>query len=89
MYLQVSLSRFLQLEFELKNNRQQTFELMMKILRAVLFILVAMSIHDESEAFQNNTNYDEAKIPKARIRGQECSVEKALFRFVVFCNYAA
>ena len=22
-------------------------------------------------------------------RGQVCSVEKALFRFVVFCNYAA
>ena len=35
----------------------------MKILRAVLLILVAMSIHDESEAFQNDTNYDEAKIP--------------------------
>ena len=35
----------------------------MKVLRAVLFILIAMSIHDESEAFQNNTNYDEAKIP--------------------------
>ena len=35
----------------------------MKVLRAVLFIFVAMSIHDESEAFQNNTNYDEAKIP--------------------------
>ena len=35
----------------------------MKVLRAVLFILAAMSIHGESEAFQNNTNYDEAKIP--------------------------
>ena len=63
MYLQVSLSRYLQLEFELKNNLQQTFELIMKVLRAVLLILVAMTIHDESEAFQNNTNYDEAKIP--------------------------
>ena len=35
----------------------------MKVLQAVLFILVAMSIHDKSEAFQNDTNYDEAKIP--------------------------
>ena len=35
----------------------------MKVLRAVLFILIAMSIHDKSQAFQNNTNYDEAKIP--------------------------
>ena len=35
----------------------------MKVLRAVLLILVVMSIHDESEAFQNNINYDEAKIP--------------------------
>ena len=35
----------------------------MKVLQTALFILVAMSIHDESEAFQNNTNYDEAKIP--------------------------
>ena len=35
----------------------------MKVLRTALFILVAMSIHDKSQAFQNNTNYDEAKIP--------------------------
>ena len=35
----------------------------MKVLQAVLFILVAMSIHDKSEALQNDTNYDEAKIP--------------------------
>ena len=35
----------------------------MKVLQAVLFILVAMTIHDKSEAFQNDTNYDEAKIP--------------------------
>ena len=34
----------------------------MKVLRTVLFILVVMSIHDKSEAFQNKTNYDEAKI---------------------------
>jgi len=39
-----------------------TFELIMRALRAVLFILVAMSIHDESEAFQNNANYNEAEI---------------------------
>ena len=35
----------------------------MKVLRTALFILAAMSIHGESEAFRNNTNYDEAKIP--------------------------
>ena len=52
----------MQLEFRTENNLHQTFELIMKILPAVLFILIAMSIHDQSEAFQN-ANYDEAKIP--------------------------
>ena len=69
MQLQVSLSRYLQLEFELKNNLQQTFELIMEVLRAVLLILVVMTIHGESEAFQNNTNYDEAKIPTYQLPG--------------------
>ncbi|MFK7766993.1 MAG: acetylxylan esterase [Mariniblastus sp.] len=35
----------------------------MKVLQSILILLVVMTIHDESEAFQNSANYDEAKIP--------------------------